>query len=122
MFPENATHNGATSDTEVDAPSAIQRASVDRPDFDNQPDGNEEAPCMASAPAEKDAFIEKKALWVPLSLRRSTLLLFAVLFIVLLAVLATTWRVSSAEQGLRTVNPNNYYLWTYGPTAGTYSI
>ena len=61
---------------------------------------------------------EGQQLWVPFFLRRRTLLLFASLFIVLLAALATLWRVSEIEHGLSRADSNNHYLWTYGPTAG----
>lgn len=122
MISRNSTDSRAGSDTDADESCPIQRGFVDVPDIDNLPDANEESPWTTSSLRENNTFIKEKALWVPLSLRRTTLLLFTLLFIVRLAVLATIWRVSSAEQGLRTVNPNNYYLWTYGPTAGKYEI
>lgn len=58
-------------------------------------------------------------MWTPLSLHWVSLTSFAILFVVLLAALELLNHFSRKDNGLSQANPKDYYLWTYGPTAGT---
>ncbi|OQV09514.1 hypothetical protein CLAIMM_13628 [Cladophialophora immunda] len=55
--------------------------------------------------------------WTPFFRRRVVLGGFAALFVGLMIVLAALYGYSQVHQGLSSANQNNYYLWTYGPTA-----
>jgi len=44
-------------------------------------------------------------------------MVFAFCFAGCLAVLEVIYRISVRDDGLATVNRNQHYLWTYGPTA-----
>jgi hypothetical protein len=56
--------------------------------------------------------------WTPFYLRRRVLQGFVVLFVSLMVVLAALYGYSQLHQGLRSASQKDYYLWTYGPTAG----
>ena len=57
-------------------------------------------------------------LYVPLVLRRSVMLGFLGVFIALLAILIALYVDSDVEHGIDAAEDKNYYIWTYGPTAG----
>ena len=61
---------------------------------------------------------ETPALWTPSYLTKAALLAFAAAFTSFAIILAALFAHSSKYQGLSTVNGREYYLWTYGPTAG----
>ncbi|KAM5476978.1 hypothetical protein MauCBS54593_000249 [Microsporum audouinii] len=106
-------HRVASSLEEADQSFEIQL----EPTEVRTPAGASEISSSTGLLAERNIVNDTRRLWEPVFLRRPTLLSFAVLFIVLLAALTAVWRISEKEQGLSTVNPSNYYLWTYGPTA-----
>ncbi|KAK0614501.1 hypothetical protein B0T14DRAFT_528606 [Immersiella caudata] len=56
-------------------------------------------------------------LWTPFFLRRPTLVVFIVIFVLLMLAFAILFGISNRDQGLASANPNWYYLWVYGPTA-----
>ena len=57
--------------------------------------------------------------WTPFPLRQHVLLGFISVFASLLTALAVLFSYSQSHQGLSTADERLYYLWTYGPTAGT---
>lgn len=62
---------------------------------------------------------ERLKLWTPFFLRRRVLLSFITLFILLIIVLAILFGLSSRDERLASADSQLYYLWVYGPTAGT---
>jgi hypothetical protein len=56
--------------------------------------------------------------WRPLMLRRWVLLAFAVVFVLLIVSLEIILKVSTDRHGFATES-KLYYVWTYGPVAGT---
>jgi hypothetical protein len=56
--------------------------------------------------------------WLPLALRRESLVVFIVAFTILIVVLAVLFDYSNKHNGVASSRANLYYLWTYGPTAG----
>jgi hypothetical protein len=58
--------------------------------------------------------------WLPLALRRESLVVFIVAFTILIVVLAVLFDYSNKHNGVASSRANLYYLWTYGPTAGEY--
>lgn len=117
MVPPKIKHHRVASGPEADQSSEIQLGSLDPTKIHTKAGANEVSSTTGLL-TERNVTVGTKGLWVPLFLRRTTLLAFTVSFIVLLAALTTIWRISEKEQGLSTVNPSNYYFWTYGPTAG----
>ena len=59
-----------------------------------------------------------RKLYVPLVLRRSVMLGFLSVFIALLAILIALYVDSDVDHGIDAAEDKNYYIWTYGPTAG----
>lgn len=59
-----------------------------------------------------------RSLYVPLVLRRSVMLGFLGVFIALLAILIALYVDSDVDHGIDAAEDKNYYIWTYGPTAG----
>jgi hypothetical protein len=59
--------------------------------------------------------------WVPLALRRRSLVAFMVVYIILIIALAILFNYSNHHNGLVSSRANLHYLWTYGPTAGKYT-
>ncbi|KAI0542081.1 hypothetical protein GGR58DRAFT_510424 [Xylaria digitata] len=55
--------------------------------------------------------------WRPFYLRRSVLLGFLSVFIILIATIEALLAISNRDHGLATTTPREHYLWTYGPTA-----
>ncbi|OJI99829.1 hypothetical protein ASPVEDRAFT_126945 [Aspergillus versicolor CBS 583.65] len=109
-------HHRVASGPEADQGCAIQLGFLD-PTKRHAKTGANETSSTTSLLTEQNIAVGTKRLWAPFFLRRTALLAFTVCFIVLLVALTTIWRISEKEQGLSTVNPSNYYLWTYGPTA-----
>lgn len=56
--------------------------------------------------------------WTPFYLRRGALQGFVVLFVSLMVALAALYGYSLLHQGLSSASQKEFYLWTYGPTAG----
>ena len=56
--------------------------------------------------------------WRPAPLRRVVLCSFILTFIASIVAIEVLLQYSDRHQGLRSVDPGNHYLWTYGPTAG----
>lgn len=117
MPSRKTEHHRVDSGPEADQGWEIQLGSLDPTKLHAQTGANETS-STTSLLTERNIAVGTKRLWVPFFLRRTALFAFTVSFIVVLAALATIWRISEKEQGLSTVNPSNYYLWTYGPTAG----
>lgn len=59
-----------------------------------------------------------RKLYVPLVLRRWVMLGFLGVFIALLAILIALYVDSDVDHGIDAAEDKNYYIWTYGPTAG----
>jgi hypothetical protein len=59
--------------------------------------------------------------WRPKSLRKRTLLLFAVVFAALAITLGALYSYSNSNQGICSVDLRLHYLWTYAPTLGEQS-
>ncbi len=57
--------------------------------------------------------------WTPFVLRRKVLSGLISVFAGLVVALAVLFSYSQTHQGLSDADENLYYLWTYGPTAGT---
>ncbi|KAK0625700.1 hypothetical protein DIS24_g10987, partial [Lasiodiplodia hormozganensis] len=55
--------------------------------------------------------------WTPFYLQRTTLLGFALVYVVLLVALVVLGAFDQKNQGLATSKSSRHYLWTYGPTA-----
>lgn len=68
-----------------------------------------------------DAFETAQA-WIPLALRRRSLAAFMVVYIVLIIVLAILFNYSNRHNGIVSSRESLHYLWTYGPTAGNYTL
>jgi hypothetical protein len=58
--------------------------------------------------------------WKPLMMRRWVLLVLAVIFVLLIVGLEVVLKVSTDRHGFGPTDSNLYYVWTYGPTAGTW--
>lgn len=56
--------------------------------------------------------------WVPFFLRSSTIIGFAVAYLLLLVTLVGLQIYDKQHKGLATTESNKQFLWTYGPTAG----
>ena len=56
--------------------------------------------------------------WTPFYLRKVVLLTFVGTFTSFVIILAVLFAYSSQHHGLSTANDQEFYLWTYGPTAG----
>ena len=56
-------------------------------------------------------------LWMPLWLRKSTLVMFALLFSAFIAALLTSRYFSNKYNGFHVAASTNHYVWTYVPTA-----
>ena len=61
--------------------------------------------------------VDTPRLWSPLSLRRSALLSFLVLFLLLIIALALLFHISTRDGHLVSVDQRFHYIWVYGPTA-----
>jgi hypothetical protein len=57
-------------------------------------------------------------LWAPSVLQRTAILLFIATFLIILFSIIALFIASKKKNGLASVNSKDYYLWTYGPTAG----
>lgn len=55
--------------------------------------------------------------WRPFYLRRSVLISFALVFVVILVAIEVLVSVSSQHNGIASASSNQHYLWTFGPTA-----
>jgi hypothetical protein len=62
--------------------------------------------------------VRTNASWTPCYLTKTVLLGFVGLFISFIVTLAGLFAYSSKNQGLSTASDQDFYLWTYGPTAG----
>jgi hypothetical protein len=68
----------------------------------------------------EDVSLSRTRSWIPFYLRRAVLLGFVVLFVSLIVTLAALYGYSQNHQGLSIADEKDYYLWTYGPTAGQF--
>ena len=59
-------------------------------------------------------------LWVPRVLRRRSMMAFVSVFAALLFVLLALYIYSKVDNGIDAEEDKNYYVWTYGPTAGNH--
>lgn len=59
-------------------------------------------------------------LWVPRVLRRRAMMAFISVFAALLSVLLALYVYSKVDNGIDAEEDKNYYVWTYGPTAGSH--
>lgn len=59
-----------------------------------------------------------RELWSPFFLRRLTISVFIAVFVAVLVTVISLFIASNKHNGLTSVNSKDYYLWTYGPTAG----
>lgn len=59
-------------------------------------------------------------LWVPRVLRRRAMVAFVSVFAALLSVLIALYVYSKVDNGIDAEEDKNYYVWTYGPTAGSH--
>ena len=60
-------------------------------------------------------------LWTPLFLRRPVLISFSIVFAALIISIAVLFYLSTRNGHLSSADPKLYYLWVYGPTAGTFA-
>lgn len=59
--------------------------------------------------------------WTSTYLQKTTLLGFAVIFFSLLLAVIALAVVDAKQDGIANAKSNEHYLWTYGPTAGTFN-
>ncbi|EFR01280.1 hypothetical protein MGYG_04285 [Nannizzia gypsea CBS 118893] len=117
MLSQKIKHYRLASGPEASQPPDIRSESLEPAKIHTQAGANEISSSTSLLAEGNTSPVDgAKRLWVPFSLRRTTLLSFTALFVVLLSALATIWRIAENNHGLSTVNPSNYYLWTYGPT------
>lgn len=57
--------------------------------------------------------------WTPVYLHARTLIGFAVLYLGLLLATIALAVIDNKRDGISSADSKNYYLWTFGPTAGT---
>jgi hypothetical protein len=74
-------------------------------------DAEMKSPCSGQSPTMYTS-------WTPFFLTRTVLLAFIALFVSFFITLAALFAYSQSNQGLSTAEEQNFYLWTYGPTAG----
>jgi len=87
---------------------------VDQPKFESTP----KAITRKSVPLQQPYGLElTPRLWTPLILHKPVLLGLALLFLLMIVALEILYYFSNRNQGVSTGNPNDHYLWTYGPTA-----
>ena len=60
--------------------------------------------------------------WVPIALNRRTLTAFSSTFVVIIIALAVLYNYSNTHNGLGNSNQKLHYFWTFGPTAGIFTI
>lgn len=63
--------------------------------------------------------LHRPLLWSPPILRSFSLIIFGVLFATMLVALEILRHFSKKNTGIAQAKARDYYLWTYGPTAGT---
>ncbi|GAW27135.1 hypothetical protein SAMD00023353_7400150 [Rosellinia necatrix] len=91
-----------------------QYQSVDSEDLQSDLQSDLLTPRAFDAPA---ADSDKTLLpWRPFYLRRTVLLGFVVVFVLIVVGIASLLAVSSKNNGIATGTPTEHYLWTYGPT------
>jgi tryptophan-rich sensory protein len=66
--------------------------------------------------------IDATQAWLPIALRRKTLVAFMTVYLILIIVLAVLFDYSNKHNGVASSRANLYYLWTYGPTAGEHMV
>ena len=120
--PVSPVSENANSVRYPDAVSAAQHAS--EPNQHRKVSGQSDSDFDAQAPTprETDQFalpdVQAFAYWSPFSLRRAVLFVFIVLLLIFVVALAILFGLSFRDGHLAAVNPDQYYLWTYGPIAG----
>lgn len=57
--------------------------------------------------------------WQPMILQKKVLALFIMMYTVMIAALGMLYGFSERSRGLGATRTDYFYLWTYGPTAGT---
>ena len=58
--------------------------------------------------------------WTSTYLQKTTLLAFAIGFLCILLAVVALAVVDAKHDGIANAKSNEHYLWTYGPTAGTF--
>ena len=90
-------------------------------DFSLEPlriDGSGDSGAKTAHRAKTAHKAKTHAWWTPSYLTKAALLVFMGTYISFAVVLAALFAYSSTHQGLSTASDHDYYLWTYGPTAG----
>lgn len=74
------------------------------------------ASCVVVQPDE--SLTGHQLLWTPRNLHWASLTVFGLVYVLMIPMLEVLHYFSRENNGLNQADPRDYYLWTYGPTAG----
>lgn len=100
-----------------DNSASVSRSTSQERDLPTAKDYHRTDTFEQTTPATDATHATTRRLYVPRLLRRRSLVLLAISFLLLAGILALLFALSKRSTGISNVDNQLYYVWTYGPTA-----